>query len=190
MSFFQKPLTPPPSLLEFSRHFFHFFPKLFNKNFKKIFLTVLSLLAHWHLFAFDCFRANKKCLKTFGLVETPPPLGQKSYLSHLIFTESFPKSCTYKFFTAFFLHSIYSWFNCPPDKTCYNGEKWCVVEWRNKQGDKWTLGVKASQVQGTKAAPSRECGWRGRVGGGSQAVRAMETQVQLESGSWRSKRKI
>ena len=50
--------------------------------------------------------------------------------------------------------------------------------------------MKASQVQGTKAAPSRECGWRGRVGGGSQAVRAMETQVQLESGSWRSKRKI
>ena len=25
--------------------------------------------------------------------------------------------------------------------------------------------MKASQVQGTKAAPSRECGWRGRVGG-------------------------
>ena len=29
-------------------------------------------MAHWHLFAFDCFRANKKCLKTFGSAGTPP----------------------------------------------------------------------------------------------------------------------
>ena len=171
--FFPKASDPPPSLLEFSRHFFQWV--LFQ-----VFNTENIIILWWWWW---CHFEAKKVPQNFWF-------GKNSYLSHLIFTESFPKSCTYKFFTAFFLHSIYSWFNCPPDKTCYNGEKWCVVEWRNKQGDKWTLGVKASQVQGTKAAPSRECGRRGRVGGGSQAVRAMETQVQLESGSWRSKRKI
>ena len=66
MSFFQKPLTTPPLTFGIFEALFSLFPKLFNKNFKKKFLTVFNLLAHWHLFAFDCFRANKKCLKTFG----------------------------------------------------------------------------------------------------------------------------
>ena len=84
--FFAKASDPPPSLLEFSRHFFHFFQNYLTKILKKIFFTVLSLLAHWHLFAFDCFRANKKCLKTFGSAGTPPPYGKK-----LIFEQTFLK---------------------------------------------------------------------------------------------------
>ena len=41
-------------------------------------------MAHWHLFAFDCFRANKKCLKTFGSAGTPPPL-EKTHIWATIF---------------------------------------------------------------------------------------------------------
>ena len=37
------------------------------------------------------FEAKKKCLKTFGLVETPPPpFGKNSYLSHHFYLEVFP----------------------------------------------------------------------------------------------------
>ena len=66
--------------MEFLRHFFHFFQNSLTKNFKNNFFTVFSLLAHWHLFAFDCFRANKKCLKTFGSAGTPPLWKKKNHI--------------------------------------------------------------------------------------------------------------
>ena len=66
MSFFQKPLTPPLTFGIFEA-LFSLFPKLFNKNFKKKKLTVLSLLAHWHLFA------KQK-------VPPPPPLEKKTHI--------------------------------------------------------------------------------------------------------------
>ena len=71
--FFPKASDPPPHFWNFRGTFFTFFQNYLTKI--SIFLTVLSLLAHWHLFAFDCFRANKKCLKTFGSAGTPPPTG-------------------------------------------------------------------------------------------------------------------
>ena len=39
------------------------------------------------------FWGKKKCLETFGLVETPPPLEKNSYLSHIFYVESFPNLC-------------------------------------------------------------------------------------------------
>ena len=85
MSFFPKASDPPPHFWNFRGNFFTFFQNYLTKiKKKKKKITVLSLLAHWHLFAFDCFRANKKCLKTFGLVETPPPFWKK-----LIFEPTF-----------------------------------------------------------------------------------------------------
>ena len=83
--FFPKASDPPPPLtFGIFEALFSLFPKLFNNNFKFFLKTVLSLLAHWHLFAFDCFRANKKCLKTFGSAGTPPPCWKK-----LIFEQPF-----------------------------------------------------------------------------------------------------
>ena len=73
MAFFQNGLTPP-LLLELLSHFLellsHFFQNSLTKNFKNNFFTVFSLLAHWHLFAFDCFRAKKSDSK---LLDRPRP---------------------------------------------------------------------------------------------------------------------
>ena len=51
------PKWPDPHLL--LELLSHFFQKILTKNFKNNFFTVFSLLTHWHLFAFDCFRAKK-----------------------------------------------------------------------------------------------------------------------------------
>ena len=65
---------PPPLLLELSSHFFQ---NSLTRNLKNNFFTVFSLLAHWHLFAFDCFRAKKSDSK---LLDPPrPPLLLEEY---------------------------------------------------------------------------------------------------------------
>ena len=75
MVFFQNGLIP--LLLELLSHFLellsHFFQKSLTKKFKNNFFTVFSLLAHWHLFAFDCFRAKKKVTQNFWIGRDPPP---------------------------------------------------------------------------------------------------------------------
>ena len=68
MVFFQNGLTPP-SLLEFSSHFFQ---NSLTKNFKNNFFTVFNLLAHWHLFGIDCFRTKKSDSKLLGRPRPPP----------------------------------------------------------------------------------------------------------------------
>ena len=62
---------PSPSLLEFSSHFFQ---NSLTKNFKNNFFTVFNLLAHWHLFAFDCFRAKISYSKLLDQPRPPPLL--------------------------------------------------------------------------------------------------------------------
>ena len=80
MVFFQNGLTPPT--FGFGT-FESLFPKFINKNFKNNLFTVFSLLAHWHLFAFDCFRAKKKKVtQNCWIGRDPPPTeGEKGGLS-------------------------------------------------------------------------------------------------------------
>ena len=73
--FFPKASDPPLIFGIFEALF-----SLFPKNFKNNFITVFSFLAHWHLFAFDCFRAKKKCLKTFGSAGPGRPGREKIHI--------------------------------------------------------------------------------------------------------------
>ena len=58
------------------------FPKFFKIFFSKItFVTVFSLLAHWHFFAFDCFRAKKKVTQKFWIGRDPPSFGRLPWKS-------------------------------------------------------------------------------------------------------------
>ena len=71
---------PAPLLLELLSHFFE---SSLTKNFKNNFFTVFSLLAHWHLFAFNCFKAKKKVPQNFWFGQDPLPHPWKKTTTHI-----------------------------------------------------------------------------------------------------------
>ena len=75
-----------PTLLEFLSHFFQ---NSLTKNFKNNFFTVFNLLAHWHLFAFDCFRA-KKVTQNFWILQDPPPFWKNTIKKQIFFVGWLP----------------------------------------------------------------------------------------------------
>ena len=75
------PKASPPLTFGIFEALFSLFPKLLNKNFKKKMLTVFNLLAHWHFFAFDCFR---------GRPGPPPPFLEEYHKKAIKKIEGFP----------------------------------------------------------------------------------------------------
>ena len=93
MVFFQKPLTPP-SLLEFSRHFFQrVLLQVFNTEniiipefvMGKVVQTLTNITRSFSS------KLPQNYLKTASKLFDLLPFGKSSYLSHIFSAESFPK---------------------------------------------------------------------------------------------------